>query len=43
MNKSIILGSINIVQKLAEQLELLKKVIKDKLILLKGDLMMVQK
>ncbi len=42
MNESTITRSIDIVQELAERLELLDEVIRDKLILLKGDLMTVR-
>ncbi len=42
MNEGTIPGFINIVQELAKQLELLDEIIKDKLILLKGDLITVR-
>ncbi len=41
MNEGILPWTIDIVQELAEQLKLSDKVIRDKLILLKGDLMTV--
>lgn len=42
MNESTIFGFINIIQELAKWLELLDKVIKNKLILLKRELITIQ-
>ena len=41
-NKAIISGTINIIQELAERLELTDEVVRDKLILLKRDLMTIR-
>lgn len=41
-NKVTISGSIDIIRKLAEWLELTNKVVRDKIILIKGDLMIIQ-
>lgn len=41
-NKGTILGTIDIIQELAERLELTNEVIRDKIIFIKGDLITVQ-